>query len=122
MRAPRLLLVLPLLLSAGPLDEGGEAPAAEPTTLERARELHASLDGDGDGALDRGEARRGGLSRHLAARMDRDGDRRLDRDEFVLGLRILLADAGLEAAPDLDAEATRLRALFRARRAGTASR
>lgn len=96
---PALLLSLLAAALAAPLDARPAAP--------QGGERWATLDRNGDGALDRGEAAaRPGLAERFE-RIDRNGDGRLARDEVREAMR--LADARRDAR---EAQARAMRARF----------
>ncbi len=88
-----------------------------PNGLSRARMLFANADQDDDGRVSLREALAQGLERPTFAGFDADGDEVVTLDEYIVGMRDLMAQAGQPIDPDLAAEATRIQALRRARAA-----
>lgn len=96
---------------------GQEQRPAAPATrhdLGSTRALFARTDGDKDGVITAREATAVGVQPRQFSAFDENGDGRITADEFVVGYRELVAEAGQTASPDLDAEATRIRAERRA--------
>jgi hypothetical protein len=94
--------------------EPATAPPRGPTSLRDVHRLHAELAGGGKGLAPTPRAPLGPEAFRVA---DQDGDGLLSQDEFVVGYHRSLVEAGETPPADLAAEATRLLALGRARRA-----
>jgi hypothetical protein len=110
---------LAALLPGVALGTAAQRPAAgiEALELSEVRAVFGRVDADADGRLGQREADHGGVDAREFARFDADADGGLDRDEFVVARHALSGAGGLRPAPDLAAEATRIRAAWRARRA-----
>ncbi|MCE9595526.1 MAG: hypothetical protein K8S98_15165 [Planctomycetes bacterium] len=80
-------------------------------TLTEARAAFAVADADASGVLEGAELAAAAIGPDDVRLADRDADGRLGADEFLSGLPLILARAGRRAAPDLEAEAIRLRIL-----------
>lgn len=91
--------------------------ASRGESLSAAQQLFRRVDTDGDGRLDVRESDHGGIDRTSGVACDVDRDGRLDLGEFTVARQRELARRGLEAAPNLLAESTRIQALWRARTA-----
>jgi hypothetical protein len=90
-------------------------------SLQGARALFQRVDQDRSGQLDTREADHAGIDARTLPGFDVDQDGSLSWEEFVVGHRQVRARAGKTVAADLDAEATRLQALRRARETGDGS-
>ena len=88
--------------------------AADPASLDDVLRLHTKLAAGARGLAPSPETR---LAPDAFRAADQDGDGLLSREEFVVGYHKQTLDSGRSPAPDLAAEATRLAALSRARRA-----
>ena len=91
-------------------DDGG--------SLRGARALFQRVDQDRNGLLDTRESDHAGIDARTLPGFDVDSDGSLSWEEFVVGHRQVRAGAGKPIASDLEAEATRLQALRRARETG----
>jgi hypothetical protein len=93
---------------------GAAARASDPAALDEVLRLHSQLAAGARGLAPSPETR---LAPDAFQAADQDGDGLLSREEFVVGYHKQLLDSGRLPAADLAAEATRLAALSRARRA-----
>jgi hypothetical protein len=90
-------------------------------SLQGARALFQRVDQDRSGQLDTQEGDHAGIDARALPGFDVDQNGSLSWEEFVVGHRQARARAGKAVAADLDAEATRLQALRRARETGDGS-
>jgi hypothetical protein len=86
-------------------------------SLAEARALFARVDQDASGELGTREADYAGLAASTAASFDADGNGSLSLEEFIVAHQQTLVRAGKRAAPDLEAESTRIQAVRRAKQA-----
>lgn len=127
--APRVQSGAPQVSSTGRSTTSGPAEATDASrraqapapsaraathTLSSTRKVFSDTDADKDGVISEREATAVGVSKVQFGAFDADGDAKITADEFVVGYRQLVAEAGHAAAPDLEAEATRLQSLRRA--------
>ena len=86
-------------------------------TLAQARSIFSRSDANKDSRISLAESRAMGVSPAEFGSFDTDGDALVGNDEFLVGYRNWVSSAGQKVAPDLDAEATRLQALRKAKEA-----
>ena len=106
--------VPPVTSAEGLPKTGAVAGGSDPAALDEVLRLHSQLAAGARGLAPSPETR---LAPDAFQAADQDGDGLLSREEFVVGYHKQLLDSGRSPAADLAAEATRLAALSRARRA-----